>query len=171
MATSHFDVIVVFAAAAAWQIARPDQTLRLTAHKNSPPANTTKKPHQTWRSPRKSDIEMSDKNQSVSARKLIDKKGFTADAAAGRLEDVVALPRLLHLPPAGHVPHHPHSSAVVTHRGEEHETEQSCPPDSGAGPSFHGLPLSSSTTPTLSVTSTKDPLEVATGLLQKNRIL
>ena len=151
MATFHCDMIVVFAAAAASQIPRPDQTLRLTAHKNSPPANTTKKPHQTWRSPRKSDIEMSDRNQSVHTRKFIDKKRFTADAAAGRLEDVVPLPRLLHLPPAGHIGHDPpHTSAVVTHRCEEHETEQSCPPDSGAGPSFHGLPLSSSTTPTLS---------------------
>ena len=68
----------VFAAAAPSQIPRPDQTLRLTAYKNSLPANTTKKPHQTLRSPRKSDIQMSDKNQSVSAtRKLIDKKIYS----------------------------------------------------------------------------------------------
>lgn len=45
----------------------------------------------------------------------------TADAAAGRLEDVVALPRLLGLPPVAGV--HPDSSAVVTHR--EHQTEPS----------------------------------------------
>ena len=81
---------------------------------------------------------MSDKNQSNQI------KEFTANAAAGSLEDVVALPWLLHLPPAAG---QPHSSAVVTHR--EHETEQSWRLRlRGAGPSFHGLPLLSS--PTLS---------------------
>ena len=65
--------------------------------------------------------QMSDKNESMYRGEMSSEERVTADAAAGSLEDVVALPRLLHLPPVAVV--HPPSSAVVTHR--EHQTEQS----------------------------------------------
>lgn len=93
---------------------------------------------------------MSDKNQSNQI------KEFTANAAAGSLEDVVALPWLLHLPPAAG---QPHSSAVVTHR--EHETEQSWRLRLRRSRSKFSRPPS----PLLSysVTSTKNPLETPLG--------
>ena len=83
------------------------------------------------------------------------RKEFTADAAAGSLEDVVALPWLLHLAPG-----HPHSSAVVTHR--QHQPEQSWRLRLRSRSKFSRPPplLLSYSYP---LTSTKNPLELPLG--------
>ena len=91
----------------------------------------------------------------IRIREQSDKRVVTANAAAGSLEDVVALPWLLHLPPAAG---QPHSSAVVTHR--EHETEQSWRLRLRSRSKFSRPP---SPLLSYSVTSTKNPLEIPLG--------